>query len=1744
MNAGQTDHQSVAVPAELEIPLRATNVLALFCDIVDSSPSVPAVSWQGVDTSYRELDDLSSQVANALIAGGALPGSIVVLLLNNPVDQIAATLGCLKAGCVFASLDVSHPTKRLQQMLEVVDARWTILEGSTRDMLSDLLGTRACATASIVMGEDQSRDEGAIEHARTSYVAGQDARRVLVPTQPDDPCYIYFTSGSTGTPKAILGRIRGLAHFILWEIEAFRLGPGSRVSQLTGPSFDVYLRDVFSPLCSGGTVCIPPSRLMEPVLLKHWLDQARITLVHCVPSLFRLLLKQDLAPENFPALEFVLLAGESLAPADANAWIGCFGERIRLINLYGPTETTLAKFFHRLPATPVADTFVPIGMPIPGAHALLLDENLVPCAQGKLGEIFIRTPYRTLGYYNAPDLTAAVFIPNPFSTDPRDLLYRTGDLAEVLPDGNFRFAGRKDFQVKIRGNRVELSEIEARLREYQGVSETAVLARADRPGDIQLVAYYVPRSGVGVSPQELRRHLADRLPAYMVPALYVALDGLPLGTNGKLDRGALPAPKPGRPELAVMYAPPVSADEKLICEAFATALGIDPVGREDNFFELGGNSLLAMNALAQIQKTAAKAIPATLIFQNPTPASLATAMTQGAADAIEAHRLPCAHRPAIAAASKAVADRAMANEPIAIIAMSGRFPGAGDVEQFWDNLAAARDSITVFGPDQLDPSIADIDRLDPAYVPARGVIDGVEDFDAGFFGINPRQAELMDPQHRIFLELCWECMERAGHVPDATTVPVGVFAGTYHSTYLRRHVAAHPDLIDSVGAYQVILDNEKDYIATRIAHKLNLTGPAISMYTACSTSLVAICQALASLRAGSCDMALAGGVSIISPPRSGYRYQEGAMFSPDGHTRTFDAQAKGTVFSDGAAVVLLKRLSDAITDGNPVHAVILGGAINNDGGNKASFTAPSSEGQAAVIAMAQADAGVSPRSIGYVETHGTATPLGDPIEIEGLVKAFRRDTPDVGFCRIGSVKSNIGHLVIAAGAAGVIKTTLALKRGEIPASLHFEKANPTIDFAGSPFVVNAALSAWPNGNIPRRAGVSSFGVGGTNAHVVMEQAPALPGSEAGQGPHLLVLSTRSPAALDRAAGRLADFLQADAERGDLQVKDTVNLADVAWTLAVGRKRFAHRVAVVASDAREAIAQLRSPELVTAIKRGKPARPCELVFTFPGQGAQYAGMGRALYETEPEFAAAFDQCAEVLRSDSGFDLRGVVFGDDAEQLRPTAIMQPAIFSLEYALARLWMSQGLRPAAMIGHSIGEFVAATLADVFALPDALRLVARRGALMQSQPAGGMLSVRLALEDLLACLPASLSLAAENAPGACVVAGSLDAVAEFQSRLEADGIACRALRTSHAFHSSMMEPVVAPFRAAVEAVARSVPRLPIVSTVTGDWLDADSAMSADYWARHLRQPVRFAAALARAVGDGPSRALLEVGPRATLSLLARQHPAVQKADVVAVPSLADAPELETASLRAAAGQLWCRGVEIDVAGFDRRNSRMRVELPTYPFERQRCWVEAAAGSVSTLAPMPLSHAVEATPALQSGVNAAMPASAPTDAVASLSDRRTRLVAELKEVFGGITGFDLTDADGEANFIQLGFDSLTLTQAALRLQKRFAVPVTFRQLMTDCASLERLARMLDERLPVSGSVSTTGIPVAAVPVPESSIHTENLPASPVDLAALRRTIAQLQLLERQLARQQGSSSADAIRVQALIEASVVQLRKR
>lgn len=883
----------------------------------------------------------------------------------------------------------------------------------------------------------------------------------------------------------------------------------------------------------------------------------------------------------------------------------------------------------------------------------------------------------------------------------------------------------------------------------------------------------------------------------------------------------------------------------------------------------------------------------------------------------------------------------MASEPhysstdIAVVGLAGRFPRARNLDEFWERIRDGVECISRLTPEELRESgLPEVALTHPNYVNATAWLEEADMFDARYFGFTPREAEAMDPQHRIFLECAVTALEDAGYGAGYDG-PVGVFAGASMNSYLTSNLMRNPDVLEAAGPYQLMIGNDKDFVATRVAYKLNLSGPAMSIQTACSTSLVAIQVACQSLLTFQSDMALAGGVALYWPQKQGYLYQEGMILSPDGHCRAFDAEAKGTVGGQGVGVVVLKRLEDAMRDGDTIHAIVKGTAINNDGSNKVGYTAPSVDGQAEVIAMAQAMADVDPASISLIEAHGTGTPLGDPIELAALTQVFRASTNAKQFCAIGSVKTNIGHLDAAAGVAGFIKAVLSLKHGIKPPSLHFEQPNPQLDLENSPFTVQTSAAEWKTDGQPRRAGVSSFGIGGTNAHAVLEEAPASEAARPARPWQLLVWSAKTSQALQTASENLENFLKS--------TPDTA-LANVAHTLQSGRKRYPFRRTLVARDVAHALDLLGAENSTTLQVESQDAADRPVVFMFSGQGSQYANMARSLYQNEPGFRQNLDQCAALLESELGCDLRDTIFRDEdaghINELNETRLAQPALFAIEYSLAQLWIEWGIEPEGMIGHSIGEYVAACLAGVMNLEDALSLVAARGQLMQGLPSGDMLAVFAAPEAISNYLDGSVSLAAVNGPEFCTVSGTCEQIRALTQRLDADGIEYRKLETSHAFHSAMMEPILDDFTSRVESVALHAPGKPYISNVTGNWIKPEEATDPHYWAKHLRGTVQFEAGLSQLLKES-NPVLLEVGPGKTLGTFARQVAAGNRNIVVAtsLPHPNDPGEDDQFIMETAAS-LWRAGVQFDWKGFNRHGKLYRVPLPTYPFERNRYLAE------------------------------------------------------------------------------------------------------------------------------------------------------------------------------------------------------------
>lgn len=1070
---------------------------------------------------------------------------------------------------------------------------------------------------------------------------------------------------------------------------------------------------------------------------------------------------------------------------------------------------------------------------------------------------------------------------------------------------------------------------------------------------------------------------------------------------------------------------------------------------------------------------------------------------------------------------------------IAVIGFSGRFPGADDVDAFWNNLRNGVESIRSFTKDELIESNVDPVVMDhPNYVNMGAPFKDSDKFDAAFFGYLPKEAEKMDPQHRVILELAWSAFEHAGYDPDRYPGLVGVFSGIARNSYLTGNLLSHPEINTTVGEYDMMIGNERDFPAARIAFKLNLRGPAINVTTACSTSGVAIHLACQSLLTGDSDMALAGAARVICPRTAGYWYTEGGPLSPDGHIRAFDASANGMVRGTGGAILVLKRYEDAVADRDTIHALVLGSAINNDGADRIGYAAPSINGQAACIADALAVAGVDADTITYVETHGTGTNVGDPIEIAGLTKAFRLTTDKTQFCAIGSVKTNIGHLDAAATVAGVVKTILAMKHKSLPASLNFQAPNPQIDFKGSPFFVNTELNEWKSEGSPRRAGVSSFGLGGTNAHIILEEppeSPVLPSRS--RDTQLIVLSAKTETALELATGNLSEFLTGHPE---------ANLADVAFTLQNGRKPLPFRRILTAVNVPDAVEALKNKKRQITKRCNGSNRP--LVFMFPGGGTQYAGMGRGLYDSERVFRETIDTCAEILSELIPVGLLDLLdTGADEGQLERPSLALPALLSVEVAMARLWESWGVRPSAMIGHSMGEYVAAYLAKVFSLEDVLALVTMRGKLFERLPSGSMLGVPLSEDELKPYLNGSLDFAAVNLPSMSVVSGESEEIKRLAKQLEADEIDSRHLHINVAAHSRMVEPILEEFSDFLADISFEPPELPFVSNVTGQWISDEDATKPSYWVKHLRSTVRFADGLTTVL-DNPEQILLEVGPGRALSTFARQHPAAKKGTAIIVSirhPLEVTPDLEFTLNRL--GDLWLSGAEIDWEAFCADESRTRIPLPTYPFERKRYWIDPVGPlSVSLNGTMPPNFGDRALsetsrpdqfagpPGSEKSEPAIDVVSAATtnteiETVCEPAPRKERILEALKLVIRDLSGIEAADLDSQATFLELGFDSLFLTQANSAIKKKFGVKLTVRQLLESCSRLDTLAGYIDSQLPEGAFAPETRAAVTnAAPARVST--TPSLPAGSIEKALQDQLQSMQRLIEQQMAMLRGIDS--------------------
>jgi amino acid adenylation domain-containing protein len=1227
--------------------------------MVESTAST-AIVHAGKAYSYGDLAVLVTGYAGA-IAESETSGPIA-LLLGRGVDMVAAMLASLRVRRTYVPMDPGYPRARLHAMLHDAQCGLVVTQAGE---LGSLSGTAVAIP--VILGP---ADSSAAPPAPSS----------------DEPAYVLFTSGSTGRPKGVAQSHAGLAYHAASYAEAVGLQPSDRVLQLASYNFDASVLDTYGALIAGATLHLADVKALAPAMLLRTINEASITVYHSTPTVFKFLFAQA-QPEDVTGLRAVVLGGEAVDAQCRALFDRLFGDSCRLFGLYGATESSFSTWLEISRHDLARGVRPALGDAIAGCSVRVVRDDGSDARIFETGQIAIRGRHVALGYWNDPTRTAERFC----SCDDGTTEYFTGDMAYRLPDGAIHFVGRRDFQCKLNGVRIELEEIEIALRRRDEIAHAAVMVRAidGEEGATQLVAYVQPiETLVGGDERALaqawREHLAAWLPDYMIPSRFVVMHALPLTNSGKIDRLALPAPS----AQAVPRSTPKNHarnSEKALADIWCEVLHIDSVSPTENFFEAGGSSMLAMQVCKRIGEHMSRDVAVVDILAYPTVRALA-----GYLDGDD---------PLIDLAGDV--GKSVVTSPshdVAIIGIACRFPGASDAEAFWQRLAAGYESIRFFSAEELArEGIDPLTSAAPNYVASRALLEGVEDFDAGHFGFTEREADITDPQHRMLLECAHEALDSAGYGDGSSSRSVGVFVGVGTNQYFLRHLLPKIHEFDSLGEEIVHANNKDHHAATRISYKLNLEGPSVCLNTACSTSLVAMHEACRSVLQGDSDMALAGGANIVEFAAGGFLHVEGDMRSADGHCRPFDRHANGTRRGNGVGLVLLKRLDAAIADGDAIHAVIKGTAVNNDGARKAGYTAPSVAGQASSMRMALDRAGVAAASIQYVEAHGTATPLGDLIELRSLCSVFG-ELP-AGGCALGSVKANVGHLEVAAGMSSLIKVVQAMKHRQMPPQINFEAADPALGLDGSPFRIDSALRPWPPAG-PRRATVSAFGLGGTNAHAVVEEAPPMVVGSSHRHAQLLTLSARSQAALvsmgDALAARLA--------------QDDLVLADVAHTLHVGRTRHAWRRVVACETVAGAMAALRSPY---AVLGGDAA---DVVLSFADAPLAYEGLGEDLSASEPRFRAVFEQCVAAFPSGSG------------------RVLTPLrLFAFEYSLAQLLLSWGVTPTRLVGRGVGSIVAGCVAGVWSLDDAMELVARRAAW---QADADTVSANVAWRKALAAVP------------------------------------------------------------------------------------------------------------------------------------------------------------------------------------------------------------------------------------------------------------------------------------------------------------------------------------------------------------------------------------------------------------------------
>ncbi|MER9237191.1 alpha/beta fold hydrolase [Mesorhizobium sp. M0622] len=1493
------------------------------------TPDSPAIVSEAAIVTYRELDRLTEVLSTHLLGHDQSRRLRVGVLMDNSLEYVVALFGILKAEAAYVLLDKAQPVAAMKRILEKASVEIVVTNKRFAAKLPpDWPGI------ALSLDEDWEAQLGN---------AGPASPR---PVDLDAPAAIGFSSGTTGEPKGIVCPHRSLVCANQWRYHALPYAPGEREAvNLFG--------DIMRPILAGiPTYLVPDDVIYDPHQLVEYLERNRISRILLTPSLLDVIISSGFLdlPSRLPDLRLIYVSGEVLTAAllaRAKATL----PHIRIINYYGAAEASDVAHIDLSEMDSAAiQKVAPVGPPQHNVSVYILGEQRDPVPLGFLGEVFVGGDVLAHGYLSSPEMTRERFFPDPFRAD--GTMFRTGDLGRMLPGGHLEIVGRCAFMVKIRGYSVVPGSVEAALLRYSGVCSAAVLPELDpttgQPD--RLVAYVVLQDGCKGWEALLRAHLKSQLPHYAMPADFVAVRELPIAANGKLDRSRLRG-------LAQEVCAPTDTDEvePALGAAWRDLLQAEAADPGDNFFDCGGHSLLAARLCTQLRKSLKVELRVVEVFLNPTFNELAALLRKriGEQGRFQSANLPKTPPILPGSAHVKALDRRRSSMDIAVIGMAARFPGAETVDALWENLCQGVCSITSLSTQDLKArGIAEAVLKRPDYVRVGAHLNDVDLFDPDFWNLSRREATLMDPQHRLFLECCWKALESAGYAPTQHEGWTGVFAGSSSPLYLLHYLKGGlSDPTNAPLAFLTELGNEKDYLASRVSYMLNLSGPSIAVQTSCSTGLVAIAVAAQSLAAGYCDMALAGGSSITFP-QAGYQFVKDYINSSDGVCRAFDADASGTVLGDGVGVVVLKRLEDALEANDPIHAVVKGCAINNDGRAKSSFSAPSARGQAEVVRQALASAALGPDDVEYIETHGTGTKVGDPIEVRALAEVFAGQAKPGNACALGSIKPNIGHANIASGVASFIKTVLTLQHGVIPATININRLNEDLGLEDTPFFINEQLRPWPRPpGRPRTAGVTGLGMGGTNCHVVLQEwgtdnARAWPGSVA-RGSHALCLSAKTSSALSRACRNLAAFLRRNRD---------IDLGDVAHTLRVARCQFEHRTVVVARNLDTAIARLEE-EVDRAADRTLSSP--SIGFMLPGCGVQHPRMFKDLFDHVPDFRNAFAVCAAASRRVLDRDLETVMFGEDDAYLTASfEEINVMIFSVQYAMARLLELFGVRPAYLVGHIMSEYVAATLAGILKVEDAVGLtVVRSRAMANLGIDGAMLAVgcgpneaeRILTEDAWRdrAEAGEIGVGVVNSNTSVVLTGKRELLERLQEGLEQRKITNNFLNTAGVpSHSPLMKGATDIIDAQVRIPEKGLPNVAIALN-SGSLNGAKVPLPESHWSEHATGTIRFDRSIQTTVAAGVT-ALIDLGPSRNLARFA--YGAINRVDrKTRIPSIVPAARDENDEestdrhvLLECLGALWAAGVAVDWKRASDQlepfGTRRRIPLPTYSFDGHRCW--------------------------------------------------------------------------------------------------------------------------------------------------------------------------------------------------------------